>query len=367
MGVQGIIVIINQYGEGCTTEHDFSEFDGEKMGLDAYQQLYKFKFSSNGGQKSHIVGAFLKTYTMLKHGMLPIWVFDGPPPKLKRSTLNKRKYKKNNARHKLEQSDLEFNEKINLEKKAFSITSEMIVEVKTLLDNMGIPYIQAGSEAEAYCALINRHKYVDAVVTDDWDAILFGASMMIKNFTKQTRVKKINIKKLLEILGLSLDQFIDLCLLMGTDYCQGIKGIKPNNMYEIFKKANCNVYDVLELLIKNNIKCDIPHNYIDQYKLAKNYYKEQYNQSEISLIPFSWKTPNIPLLKLQLLSVMTISQLTMPLEKLLYMYDQYKMLGKVVALKIQPSTKTQLPTYSIINDCICNNGLTPNYRLLTVY
>ena len=57
-----------------------------------------------------------------------------------------------------------------------------------LLECLGIPWVQAAGEAEAMCAHLNAHGYVDGCLTNDGDAFLYGAQTVYKNFTMNTKV-----------------------------------------------------------------------------------------------------------------------------------------------------------------------------------
>lgn len=50
----------------------------------------------------------------------------------------------------------------------------MYCQVQELLTLFGVPYVIAPQETEAQCAWMNHVGIVDAVITDDSDAFLFG-------------------------------------------------------------------------------------------------------------------------------------------------------------------------------------------------
>lgn len=52
--------------------------------------------------------------------------------------------------------------------------------LQELLKLLGIPVLKAREEAEALCAQLNREGHVDACITADSDAFLFGAKCVIK-------------------------------------------------------------------------------------------------------------------------------------------------------------------------------------------
>jgi hypothetical protein len=53
---------------------------------------------------SHLNGMFYRTMRMMKHGIRPVWVFDGKPPVLKGGELAKRRKAKKEAKEKLEEA-----------------------------------------------------------------------------------------------------------------------------------------------------------------------------------------------------------------------------------------------------------------------
>ena len=50
-----------------------------------------------------------------------------------------------------------------------------------MLDLLGIPYLKSRGEAEAFCALLNSVGMVHGVLTDDTDALLYGALTVYKS------------------------------------------------------------------------------------------------------------------------------------------------------------------------------------------
>lgn len=51
-----------------------------------------------------------------------------------------------------------------------------------------MPVVKAKGEAEALCAQLDAEGHVDACITSDSDALLFGAKCVIKNFQSNSRV-----------------------------------------------------------------------------------------------------------------------------------------------------------------------------------
>lgn len=58
---------------------------------------------------------------------------------------------------------------------------------------LGIPVLKAKGEAEALCAQLNSEGYVDACITSDSDAFLFGAKCVIKGIKPNSRVSFLHL------------------------------------------------------------------------------------------------------------------------------------------------------------------------------
>lgn len=54
-----------------------------------------------------------------------------------------------------------------------------------------MPVLEARSEAEALCAQLNSEGHVDACITADSDAFLFGATCVIKRLRSNSKVRNV--------------------------------------------------------------------------------------------------------------------------------------------------------------------------------
>ena len=206
---------------------------------------------SKGRVTSHLSGVFYRTISLLEEGITPVYVFDGLPPEEKSAEIERRRKTKEEAAKRLEAAK-EVGE-ANLKKYAQAtsrLTNEMAEEAKRLLKAMGIPVVQAPSEGEAEAAYINRLGLTWAAVSQDYDSILFGAKRLVRNLTitgkrklpnkdvyVEIKPEIIETDELLKKLGLTLDQLIDVAILIGTDYNpDGVKGIGVKTAYTIIKK-----------------------------------------------------------------------------------------------------------------------------------
>jgi len=66
-------------------------------------------------------------------------------------------------------------------KRTVRVSKEMTEDAKTLLRLMGVPVIEAPTEAEAQCSALAKAGAVHAAVSEDMDTLTFGAPVMLRN------------------------------------------------------------------------------------------------------------------------------------------------------------------------------------------
>ncbi|KAJ8607548.1 hypothetical protein CTAYLR_009491 [Chrysophaeum taylorii] len=116
------------------------------------------------------------------------------------------------------------------------VTNEMREEVMTLLEMLGVPYMEAPMEAEAQCAYLENEGVVEGVVTDDSDAFVFGAQRVYKNiFEDRKFVAAYYASDARAEERLDRTDFVALALLLGGDYCAGVKGVGIVNAMEVLR------------------------------------------------------------------------------------------------------------------------------------
>jgi flap endonuclease-1 len=71
------------------------------------------------------------------------------------------------------------------------------------------------------------------------DALTFGSSVLLRHLTfseaRKMPIKEFHLDKVLEGLGLTMDQFVDLCILLGCDYCDKIRGVGPKSAIKLIQ------------------------------------------------------------------------------------------------------------------------------------
>jgi flap endonuclease-1 len=241
---------------------ELKDFAGETVAIDAFNTLYQFLAiirgpdgtplkDAEGRVTSHLSGLLYRNANFLEAGIKPIYVFDGEPPALKQRTIDERKARKVEAereyREALERGDLE-TARVKAQQTS-RLDPFMVEETEEVLDALGIPWIQAPSEGEAQAASMVREGKADRVGSQDFDAVLFGAPSLVRNLAVSGRRKLpgreayvsvvpeiIDLEENLKALGVTREQLIDIAILVGTDFNEGVRGYGARKALKLIKE-----------------------------------------------------------------------------------------------------------------------------------
>jgi flap endonuclease-1 len=296
MGIKNLFKFLSDF-PNVIQEKNVSDYYGKRVAIDISILMYQVVIAirntgsdltnSKGKITSHILGLFNKTLKLLDKGIIPVYVFDGKPPSLKQKTLDNRKQIRNKALEKLADDNLSDAEKIKYFKRTVYITKEQADQCRELLDLLGVPYIDAPEEADSQLAYLCKNNMVYAVLTEDMDILTFGSPRIIRNLlsNKKTPVQ-IELNQVLDVLKINYNQFVELCILFGCDYCLNLSEPNFKYIYESFLQ-NLNIDNTLTNL--KNKGFNIPDNY--KYNDAVNYFHASIH-NEISEDKLQLKKPN---------------------------------------------------------------------------
>jgi flap endonuclease-1 len=234
---------------------------GKRVGVDSFLLAFQFLTTirdrsptgdggplkaDNGKVVAHLMGFLSRASLMLSKGVNPVFIFDGKHPELKDDEISARRARREQAeidwKAALDAGDFATAQK--MAQRCVKYTPEMVEESIEMLSLMGIPAFRAKAEGEAQAAVMAANGQLDAVATQDWDALLYGAPIVIRNFSSDgskrmgriVRAQRIDLALLLSEHELSRDQLIDLAIMIGTDFHPGIKGIGPKTGLKLIKE-----------------------------------------------------------------------------------------------------------------------------------
>ena len=206
---------------------------------------------SQGRITSHLIGLLSRTSRLIADfRMRPVFVFDGRPNPLKHRTIAARREVRKKA-------ELDYAEAVSQKdySKAWSkavmtgkVTGSVLDDAKQLLTLMGIPWLEAPEDAEAQASYMAARGDVQAVGSKDYDCLLYGAPVLARYLTltgrewlpaqKRSRPlipEIIRLAENLQILGITRERLVDLAMLVGTDFNDGVKGIGPKKALKLVR------------------------------------------------------------------------------------------------------------------------------------
>ncbi|XP_056165140.1 flap endonuclease 1-like, partial [Syzygium oleosum] len=308
MGIKGLTKLLADNAPKAMREQKLESYSGQRIAIDASMSIYQFlivvgrkgtqMLTNEAGQvTSHLQGMLYQTIRLLEAGIQPVYVFDGQPPDLKKQELAKRFLKRADASEDLalaiasqNKQDIE-----KFSKRTVKVTQQHNEDCKRLLRLMGVPLVEAPSEAEAQCAALCKAGKVYAVASEDMDSLTFGAPRFLRHFmdpsSRKVPVMEFEISEILEEMNLDMDQFIDLCILSGCDYCESIRGIGGLTALQLIRQHG-SIENILENI--NKQRCFlfsylIPDNW--PYGEARLLFKEPIVSTE-EQPEIKWTAPN---------------------------------------------------------------------------
>jgi flap endonuclease-1 len=284
------------------------DLSGKSIAIDAYNALYQFlaiirqpdgtPLKDNTGRiTSHLSGLLYRTSNLVELGIKPIYVFDGTPPALKEVEIKRRAKAKEEALVKYEKALKEgrIEEARTYAQATSKLKDYMAEDGKRLLDLMGIPWIQAPSEGEAQAAYLVKRGHADYCASQDYDSLLFGAPKLVRNVTISGRRKLpgknifievepevVELEQVLNELGVTHQQLIDIGILVGTDFNpDGVKGLGPKTALKLIKE-----YGNLEKVLDHIKNAEFP---VEPQKIREIFLKPKVTEN----YKIEWKEPNV--------------------------------------------------------------------------
>jgi len=211
------------------------------VAVDAHNWLYRYLTTTvkwtreeayttaEGTEVANLVGIVAGLPKFFEHELTPVMVFDGAVTDLKAAELAARREQKESDEEKLEEAR-ERGDTIavaRLESRTQQLTDTILETSRELFDLLDVPVVDAPAEGEAQAAQMTRVGPADYAGTEDYDALLYGSPLTLRQLTSKGAPERMDLEATLARHDLSLEQLVDVAMLCGTDFNEGVDGVGP--------------------------------------------------------------------------------------------------------------------------------------------
>jgi flap endonuclease-1 len=222
-------------------EISLDQIAGSVVAVDAHNWLYRYLTTTvkwtndavyttaDGTEVANLLGVVRGLPKFFEHDLTPVFVFDGAVTDLKDDEVQTRREQRERYEKQLEAARERGDEVAvaRLDSRTQRLTDTIVETTRELLALLDVPVVDAPAEGEAQAAHMARHGQVDYAGTEDYDALLFGAPLTLRQLTSKGNPEVMDLDATLAALDLTWEQLVDVAILCGTDFNDGVAGIGP--------------------------------------------------------------------------------------------------------------------------------------------
>jgi flap endonuclease-1 len=236
-----------------------ADLRGSVVAIDAHNWLYRYLTTTvrwtrddvyttaEGEEIPNLIGIVQGLAKLLENDLVPVFVFDGGVTELKEAEIERRNEQKAAAERK-EAEAREAGDAIEAARMAARtqrLTATILDTSRELCSLLGVPVVEAPAEGEAQAAHMVRSGTVEYAGSEDYDTLLFGAPRTLRGLTSDGDPERMDFVATLEEHELSWEALVDVGILCGTDFNEGVAGIGPKTAVDLVREHG-DLWAVLE-------------------------------------------------------------------------------------------------------------------------
>ncbi|WP_159899816.1 flap endonuclease-1 [Salinirussus salinus] len=230
-------------------EVSFDDLSGV-VAVDAHNWLYRYltttvKFTDSrayttaeGEEVANLIGVVQGLPKFFEHDLTPVFVFDGAVTDLKSDEVERRRAQRERYEEDLAEARETGDEVAiaRLDSRTQRLTDTIVETTRGLLERLDVPVVDAPAEGEAQAAHMARHGGADYAGSEDYDTLLFGAPLTLRQLTSSGDPELMDFEATLADLELTWEQLVDVAILCGTDFNEGISGVGPKTAVDLVRE-----------------------------------------------------------------------------------------------------------------------------------
>ncbi|HUR26310.1 MAG TPA: hypothetical protein VM327_09895 [Candidatus Thermoplasmatota archaeon] len=210
-------------------------FEGKRIAVDGHNVAFRYLAAYRGrdgeilrapGGRAigHLMGYLNLVRHLRERGAEPVVVWDGAAHPRKRATVEERIVARVEAALNAEEALAAGDREAHLKflRATTYLDGAMIRDATRLLTSLGVAVVHAPHDGERYAAALCRGGHADAVATEDFDALVAGAPVVLRKAGSPDAF----LHRLadLEAHAITPEQLRHIAILCGTDFHPGVKG-----------------------------------------------------------------------------------------------------------------------------------------------
>jgi len=271
MGIKNLSKLLSRVAAAAKRETQLSDYANRRLAIDVPIYMWKFCSVTCG----HPLRCFEEQILEFgRHNIQPIYVFDGAAVACKQDEIARRREVRAGTRDAMGAAQSAYRAMCDrggstrsyhrelatarqkyekLRRRVASMPSRRHYDaLRDMLRDREIEAIESGGDAECKCAELVGEGKADCVVTDDYDAVPYlcglagGQGKMLFGINRPT-ILEIDVGRVLELTEMTKEQFVDVCILSGCDFCDKIQGVACNRAFQLVKEHG-SIEAILECL-----------------------------------------------------------------------------------------------------------------------
>lgn len=301
MGIKGFFDVVREQAPDSIYETLLEDFKEKKIAIDIsiliYSSFYsvlptslieednEFSIDERKLKKNWFSKIFTVIFSLLKYNIEPIFIFDSEEaPKIKDIEKEKRELRKIRLEEVYKETKEKYFESIgNFErtnikekyKRSFlnqvRINYSFFSELRDILIKLNFCVFSSIEESDYLIGSLISSDIIDIVFSNDTDLAIYGTNFLIMQIN-YGRAKVFNLEKFMKITEFKLTEIIDLAILLGNDYNDGIKGVGKKTAFKLIDQ-----YRKLELIPAKYSQKDLNRSIIRKRFTEFPYWKELVN------------------------------------------------------------------------------------------
>jgi flap endonuclease-1 len=235
-------------------EISFDAVAGSIIAVDAHNWLYRYltttvKFTrdaayttAEGEAVPNLIGVMQGIPKFYEHELIPVFVFDGAVAEVSARRAAREAAAEQQAAAEERGDHIEA---ARLSARTQRLTPVILETTRTLLEHLDVPVIEAPAEGEAQAAAMAERGDVDLVGSEDYDTLLFGAPYTLRQLTSAGAPELMELEATLRGHQITREQLVDVAMLIGTDFNEGISGMGPKTAMRAVKEHG-DLFGVME-------------------------------------------------------------------------------------------------------------------------